>query len=252
MATNPRAGGPTPTTTNVAALAMIAALVSAGCGGGAAHVGPSGAPSVDFAQRGALAVSFHTDAAGELTTDGGATSLQIENRSRRPVRVTRVEPIADSGLKASYLGYTTTCARGCAGAVRWSREDAELTRKSLGGVLPITLLPNSQLRAQGQELARLVFRLEVPREGIDRVRRRCLLLRSVRLTLPGGEHIVVNGFANRPVYGVWAEDHALPGAAGCDGPMGWASQRGSSKSMSASKASRSPPYAKMPPGRRRP
>lgn len=115
--------------------------------------------------------------------DGDVLSFGIDTLGS-PVDITRVTPVTDPGLKATYLGWAT-CARGCAGSAHWDDDGKELVRNGLDGKYPVHV--KAELKPE------LVFLLQARGVGVDRVNRQCLHLQAVRVrTSTGQEETVVD------------------------------------------------------------
>lgn len=168
---------------------------------------PAGSPSTDPAGGARRDVEFAESALVPVTapahTDGIAT-VPLLNRRGSPVEVVRVEPQADPGLTATYLGHSD-CRTGCVGEGYWSDTEARgRAERSVAGTVPLTLAPNTALS--------LVFRITATTAADSLVRHGCRLrVRAVRLTLASGETVVASG-PDDTVVGLHRPDVPTPPA----------------------------------------
>lgn len=121
----------------------------------------------------------------------GVMSAQLVNEADSTVSIVAVTPIVDRGLRAEYLGYST-CLRGCAGGLEWDAEAAERVRNGIDGLLPIELVPLSELEATGERAFSLTFRLSARGSaGVATLAEQCLHLHGVVATLDDGSRVKI-------------------------------------------------------------
>lgn len=200
----------------------VVMLALAGCGGAGGTPPPSSSsgPSVRtdslarFAEEVAVPVQLHA-VNGAMTTPGGAVSLKVENERTRPLRIVGLEPIADQGLVVTYLGYSH-CAQGCPGALSWDDPDVAGLVAKVEGTFPIVVAPMAELAKTNQDLVRLEFRVSVSDPtAITAIRKGCLWLRAMILTLDDGSRMKITAGGRTPLIGVYTSDDALPGQDAC-------------------------------------
>lgn len=171
--------------------------------------GPQRSTVLEFSER--VTVGIDLPGSSAPATDGAIASLLIDNNGTEPLRVVRIQPIADEELKVQYLGY---CSRSCQGTGRWSKETQAEVTSGIEGIYPVEILPAQMVQAK----RRLVFRLYVAGvEGREVLGTKCMVFRSTKLTLDNGSQISVTAFGNRPIAGVFAR---LQAASACDEEFG--------------------------------
>lgn len=164
-----------------ALLLLVTSAMVAGCGSSPPPSGSQG--QVDFLE--AVSVPVLVSPAPSPHTDGGVVSVRI-GAVEKPVTITKVELVSDAGLAATYLGYTD-CRRGCPGAQRWDDQGRQLALGGLLGSLPLTVPVEY---SQSQPPLSVVIRMAVPTDqGVARLMKGCLYVRSARLTLSDGDQV---------------------------------------------------------------
>jgi len=165
-------------------------------------------PTVSMGDRLAVPMTLHQAADGSWVTDGSVATPVVSNTGGDKVTITAIEPVADSGLLVTYLGYTT-CHHGCVGTGYWGDPSTQsIVEKGTDGHLPVSIPPDDQPGAQPEHL---IFLLKIAPSAMQQLRSGCLWLRALRITFADGRHALINGWGNRTVLGAFADDHALPG-----------------------------------------
>jgi len=111
--------------------------------------------------------------------DAAVMSVGLDGPSA--ARYVGVEFTADPGLDARYVGYWNHCRLGCIGA-RLLDGEVRSRLARLHGRLPIELRPGEP------RVLQFVLR-PAGRAGAERLRRRCLAVRGLRLVEPSGRRI---------------------------------------------------------------
>jgi hypothetical protein len=155
-----------------------------------------------------LALAGAKDAA-----NGAGIKADLVNRTDEPITITRVEPIADPGVRVTYLGYST-CRRGCPGAEPWTEDTPDLDTKELvdrtiDGTVPLTMRPSPHRLS-------LLFRVQVEPDGLDAFRRGCRHLRAIRARLRTGRTLTVTMLDGHWVAAVQQEEPRPAGYVACD------------------------------------
>jgi hypothetical protein len=135
-------------------------------------------PKLSVLESNTVEPTIATGAQGDRT-DGGVISIRFVSEHHQILHVRQVNTRDETGLSTTYLGFST-CAKGCAAAMRWL-EGRDTALAGLEGVYPIELRKDRALS--------LVFRLEIRDEsGIDALRKAChLFIRDVIFTLDDGD-----------------------------------------------------------------
>lgn len=207
--------GPWRTTSPRSLCAILALVVTTlACGTNDHSRGPHFSNVLNFSERLTVAVDLREGSEGSAETDGGVVSILVDNEGPVPVVIDRMEPVADPGLRVSYIGY---CARSCQGAGRWDPQVEAGVKSGLEGVYPVEVLPLNVLGRRH----RLIFRLEAVGPGaIGVLREGCLVFRSAILTLEDGRRMRVAAFGGRSIAGLYGRAGALPGSKGCEEMFG--------------------------------
>jgi len=127
-----------------------------------------------------------TGASTSLSTTGGVITIRLLDISPTVLNVTKVVPIADPHLRATYIGFSD-CTSICVGAAPWNADTSTKVAHSVTGTVPFTL-PVTDSRGQTRgPLLQLIFRLEAPSVSDARtLQQRCLRITAVRFTLSDG------------------------------------------------------------------
>lgn len=174
----------TSTTARVTAFVLTLAVLVGGCdseGGRAAA--PKPVSDIYFRDSLSLRIPVEKSETGFRATDVALAGQLLMNERSDTIRVTDLEPVAESGMRVTYLGHTT-CDRGCPGAIGGKHEAFFVDR--LEGRYPIEVAPNKRD-------ATLVFRLEADgAQGAEHLVKHCYLhVWHIILTLDSGEKIQV-------------------------------------------------------------
>lgn len=126
-------------------------------------------------------VLFTTATPGDYDEGGPGSVMALTlTTDKRPLHVTAVDPVADDGLKVTYLGWSR-CTRGCVGLLKWDDEGKQLARESIDGTVPFDVPVGHH--------PSLTFLLEPEGVGLEMIRTQCLVVYSVVLTLGDGRRV---------------------------------------------------------------
>jgi hypothetical protein len=153
-------------------------------------------------------MGLHDDGEGGYLTNGSIATLILSNTRQEAVTLTHIEPIADRGLEVSYMGHTT-CFGGCVGTGYWDDPTVPPIVQRVQGKYPVSIPVDRAAEAKPEHL---VFLLRVTPSAIEQLRTGCLWLRALRVTFADGHRGIIDGWGDRTILGVFADDHYLPAA----------------------------------------